>query len=109
MVSLVKQTQMMGYKFIFPQTKTVCEVSGSDVDNNEMKRKTEDSEIKFNCDICHNEDRSLPELKRSEVVFLESEEQIVLKFKKDRSIKILCKNHYRNEVTNFFSKGCFQK
>ena len=76
--------------------------SGSDIDN-EVKRKK--GESKFNCDLCHYQDRYLPELQKSEIVFLESKERTVLKFKYDRDIKILCLKHYRNEVTNFFSEG----
>ena len=82
----------------------------SDIDNNNLKRKGHsDLQTKFNCDICHHEDRTLPELLRSEVKFLDSKEESVLKFKRDRTIKILCKKHYKNEVTNWFSKGSVQK
>ena len=83
---------------------------GSDSDNNNLTRKEKSNlQTKHNCDICHNEDPSLPEFLRSEVKFLDSKEQSILKFKKDRPIYILCKKHYRNEVTNWFSKGGVQK
>ena len=68
------------------------------------RKKGADNTIKFNCDICHNDNWALPGFKRSEVKFLDSKEQSVLKFKKDRIIQVLCSQHYQNEVTNWFSK-----
>ena len=52
----------------------------------------------FNCDICHFEDHTTSKFVQKDIKFLEEEDQIMLKFKMDREIKILCLNHYKTEV-----------
>ena len=69
------------------------------------KGKEDDSmEKTFNCHICHSEDPTLPKLSAQEIKFLEDNDQIMLKYKTGKDIKILCKNHYKDEVLNFMRR-----
>ena len=74
-------------------------------DNDERRKKSKKDNKKddktFNCDICHHEDPTVPKFLSSGVKFLEEDEQIILKFKNERNLKILCKKHYKNEITNW--------
>ena len=75
-------------------------------DDDEEKRKRSKREKKkddktFNCDICHIEDSTLPKFLSSDIKFLEEDEQIILKFKREENMKILCKRHYKNEILNW--------
>ena len=54
----------------------------------------------FNCDICHFDDHTTSKFARKDIEFLEEKDQIMMKFKMDREIKILCSNHYKTEVSN---------
>ena len=66
--------------------------------NNDDEDDTRAAAKTFNCDICHFEDHTTPKFAQKDIKFLEEEDQIMLKFKMEREIKILCLNHYKTEV-----------
>ena len=69
------------------------------------RKKVEASDSTFSCDICHFDEPSHPKYSSAQIKFLDEKEQTVLRYKKDRPIKVLCKKHHHNEFFNFFSKS----
>ena len=79
--------------------------SGNSEDDDDKNRKKsrkdkddDDEERTFTCHICHAEDPTVPKFSPKEIQFLEDNEQIMLKFKTGKEIKILCEKHYQVEI-----------
>ena len=86
------------------KNNNVDERDGEDEEKRKKSKKDKKKDDKtYNCDICHLEDPTVPKFLSNDIRFLEEDEQIILKFKNERNMKILCKNHYRKEIT--FWKG----
>ena len=86
--------------------------SGNSEDDDDENRKRsrkdkdddDDAERTFTCHICHAEDPTVPKFSPKEIQFLEDNEQIMLKFKTGKEIKILCEKHYQVEIRNVLKR-----
>ena len=80
-------------------------ISNDDSDDNcknrketNKKKKLNDYNPTFRCDICHFSDSNMIKYRASEVKYLEDDEKTILKFKKNRLISVLCLRHYKSEI-----------
>ena len=74
-----------------------------DSDDENRKRKKSDAPSDWICDLCTHSNKSTNKLKESEIKFLDDKETCVMKHKGFDNMKVLCIQHYDNEIRRWFS------